>query len=71
MTRRSRRNREGLRDRRFPPPGLKLSAREFADALESNEEHMAEMAAMAVTCEQFGISEEEGYDLLISLSEVA
>lgn len=71
MSRRSRRNRDSLRARRFPPPGLKVSAREFADALENNEEHMAEMAAMAVTCEQFGLSEEEGYDLLILLREVA
>lgn len=64
-----RRLRESLRDRRFPPPSLKVGAREFADALEENEEHMAEMAAMAVTCEQFGISEERGYDLLIGLSQ--
>jgi hypothetical protein len=44
-------------------------ARAFADALESNEGCMGEMAAMAFTCEQFGISEEAGYELLISLSE--
>jgi hypothetical protein len=36
--------------------------------LDTNEECMGEMAAMSVTCEQFGISEEEGYDLLISRS---
>lgn len=46
----------------------RIPARDFADALESNEECMGEMAAMSVTCDQFGISEEEGYDLLISLS---
>ncbi len=45
----------------------KVNARKFADALEDNEEHMGEMAAMAVTCEQFGISEEQGYELLTSL----
>lgn len=47
----------------------KLDARAFAAALDDNEEHMGEMAAMAVTCEPFGISEEEGYDLLISIAE--
>ena len=30
---------------------------------------MGEMAAMAVTCEQFGIDEDEGYDLLVSLAD--
>lgn len=49
-------------------PKKKIDARAFADALEANEECMGEMAAMAITCEQHGISEEEGYDLLISLS---
>jgi hypothetical protein len=39
-------------------------AREFASALASNEDCMAEMAAFSVTCEQFGIDEAEGYDLL-------
>lgn len=43
----------------------RVSCTEFQDALDENELHMAEMAAMAITCEQFGISEEEGYDLLI------
>lgn len=43
----------------------RVSCTEFRDALEENEAHMAEMAAMAITCEQFGITEEEGYDLLI------
>lgn len=42
----------------------------FRDALEANEECMPEMAAMAVTCEQFGITEDEGYDLLISISGI-
>lgn len=46
----------------------KINAKDFAEALEENEEHMGEHAAMAVTCQQFGIDEEEGYDLLISLS---
>lgn len=45
------------------------SASAFALALEANEACMAEMAAMSVTCDQFGISEEEGYDLLISLHD--
>lgn len=43
------------------------NAKAFADALEDNEAHMGEMAAMSVTCEQFGIDEDAGYDLLISL----
>lgn len=50
-------------------PKESISAHAFADMLEANEECMGEMAAMSVTCEQFGISEEEGYDLLISLSQ--
>jgi cobyrinic acid a,c-diamide synthase len=41
----------------------------FADALEDNESMMGEMAAMSVTCEQFGIDEETGYDLLMECSE--
>lgn len=40
---------------------------EFALDLEENEEQMAEGAAMAVTCEQYGISVEEGWDWLICL----
>ncbi len=44
--------------RKIPAPS------EFSAALADNEECMAEMAAFAVTCERFGISEEEGYDLL-------
>lgn len=44
-------------------------AQAFSDALEANEERMGEMAAMAVTCEQFSIDEDEGYDLLVSLAE--
>lgn len=43
----------------------KPTPKEFAEALSDNEQIMGEMAAFAVTCEQFGISEEEGYDLLI------
>lgn len=38
---------------------------QFVEALEVNEDAMPEMAAMAATCEQFGISEEDGYDLLL------
>lgn len=48
--------------------GDNASAQAFATMLEANEECMGEMAAMFVMCEQFGISEDEGYDLLISLS---
>ena len=44
-----------------------ITAKEFSEALEANEANMGEMAAMAVTCEQFGISEEEGFDLLVGL----
>lgn len=44
-------------------------AQAFSDALAANEDHMGEMAAMAVTCEQFGIDEDEGYDLLVSLAD--
>ncbi len=44
---------------------LASKAQQFREALDENESHMAEMAAMAVTCEQFGIDEEEGYDLLV------
>ncbi len=36
----------------------------FLAALHENEDHMAEMAAFAVTCERFDITEEQGYDLL-------
>lgn len=52
--------------RKRKPLGSK--AEQFAEALAENEEHMAEMAAFAVTCEQFMIDEEEGYDLLASLA---
>lgn len=44
----------------------KPTPRAFAEVLADNEETMPEMAAMAVTCEVFGITEEEGYDLLIA-----
>lgn len=47
----------------------KISAQEFSEALEDNEDMMAEGAAMAVTCEQFGISLEDGYELLIEDAE--
>lgn len=49
-------------------PSKAPDAQLFAAALEENEEHMGEMAAMAVTCEQFGIDEEDGYDLLLAAS---
>lgn len=42
---------------------------EFALDLEANEERMAENAAMAVTCEQYDIEMEQGYDWLISLPD--
>ena len=48
-------------------PKQKSRAVTFAEALETNEQHMGEMAAMAVTCEQFGITEDQGYELLISI----
>jgi len=44
-------------------------ARDFAEALSDNEDCMGEMAAMSVTCEQFGIDLDEGYDLLLEASE--
>jgi hypothetical protein len=40
---------------------------EFAIDLEEAEVVMGEGAAMGVTCEQYGIDMEEGYDWLISL----
>lgn len=43
---------------------LGTKAQQFAESLAENEEYMAEMAAFAVTCEQFGIDQEEGFDLL-------
>jgi hypothetical protein len=43
---------------------LDKRAKIFADAVEANEQHMPEMAAFFKTCDQFGISDEEGYDLL-------
>lgn len=42
---------------------------EFALDLEDNEETMAEQAAMHVTCDQYGIGVDEGYDLLVSLPD--
>lgn len=44
-------------------------AEAFADMLESNEEVMGEMAAFAITCEMFGIDEDDGYSLLAELAE--
>ena len=46
--------------KRKPIPSQKDFERELAD----NEESMGEHAAMAMTCEFFGISEDEGYELL-------
>lgn len=37
---------------------------EFMETLEENERTMGEYAAFSVTCEMYGISEEEGYDLM-------
>ena len=65
MSRRSRRNRE-RHDSARPGAAILPTPAEFAAILEDNEEHMGEHAAMAITCEQFGISEEDGYDLLMS-----
>ena len=42
---------------------------EFALALEANEDRMGESAAMAVTCEQYGISPEEATDWLLMLPD--
>ena len=42
--------------------------KDFCEELADNEEHMAEMAAFAVTCEFFGITEDEAYDLLARFS---
>lgn len=46
-------------------------ARDFSELVDSNEEHMGEMAAFYVACEQFQIDEEEGWELLslIALDE--
>jgi hypothetical protein len=52
--------------RRVP---LGSKAKQFAEALDNNEDSMAEMAAFSVTCEQFGIDEEEGYDLLAAYAQ--
>ncbi|GJM01923.1 MAG: hypothetical protein DHS20C08_04240 [Rhodomicrobium sp.] len=46
-----------------------VDAHEFSEALEDNEQRMGEMAAFSVTCHEFGISEEDGWDLMISISE--
>lgn len=44
-------------------------AKRFSEMLEDNEEHMGEHAAHSVTCEQLGIDEMDGYELLYMLSE--
>ena len=44
-------------------------AKEFSEALEANQEMMATHAAFSVTCEQFEIEEDEGYELLLLLDE--
>lgn len=36
----------------------------FSEALEDNESSMGEMAAYRITCEQLGISEDDGWNLL-------
>lgn len=46
-------------------------AEEFLEALTENEENMAEMAAFSVTCEQFGITEEEAYDMLAEFNHTS
>lgn len=42
---------------------------QFALDLEDNEERMGEGAAMALTCEQYGIEPHEGYEVLIALPD--
>jgi len=42
---------------------------DFERALEDNEEHMGEAAAMAVTCEQFDIEWDEHPHILIELPD--
>ena len=53
----------------MPKQPSKQRVIEFALDLEVNEECMAENAAMAVTCEQYGIDIDVGYEWLISLSD--
>jgi thymidine phosphorylase len=58
------------KDNTLPHRGsLGTLAEQFAEALAENELHMGEMAAFAVTCEQFGIDEDEGYDLLAEMAK--
>ena len=47
----------------------KVTPEVFAEMLEMNEDSMSEGAAMAVTCEMFGLSIDEGHQLLIEASE--
>ena len=54
--------------RKRHPPSKQLII-EFALDLEENEEHMGEHAALAVTCAQYGIDCDVGYDWLINLPD--
>lgn len=47
----------------------KVTPKEFSEMLEMNEDSMGEGAAMMATCQMFGLSWEEGHDLLIQASE--
>jgi hypothetical protein len=51
------------------PAAAKGNAAAFQAMLADNEKSMGEHAAFAVTCEMMGISEDEGYDLLICEGE--
>jgi len=42
-------------------------ARELSRLWDENEEHMGEMAAFSVACEQLGIDEDDGWELLALL----
>lgn len=46
-------------------------ARALSETWSDNEEHMGEMAAYHVSCEQLGIDPDDGWELLALLSEDA
>lgn len=48
---------------------MKVTAKQFAEVLEDNEEDMGEMAAYHVTCEQLNVDPEDGWDLLREASK--
>lgn len=44
-------------------------AMDFENALESNEEHMGEQAAIGVTCEQFGVAYDDYAEILMEMPD--